>query len=99
MPEELANRNVTVKVCEHKTKDCARLWTFQHKCCDLCLFVPLKFVSFYNHFLILTIAQSKTTVGNVSYDLLIQPDKFDSLIYIKAARKAQRQHSLLEFVR
>ena len=29
----------SAKVCEHKTKDCARSWTFQDKSCDLCLFL------------------------------------------------------------
>ena len=29
----------SAKVCEHKIKDCARSWTFQHKTCDLRLFL------------------------------------------------------------
>ena len=37
----------SAKVCEHKIKDCAGSWTFQHKSCDLCQ--VSKPVPYYNY--------------------------------------------------
>ena len=94
------------KVCEHKTKDCARSWTFQHNLVIFVFSFEVCRTKFHNQFLIITMPPSSILVTGVLLKashivrimMYIGQHSSHRLQHVRGEAGAQACHSLCQFL-